>query len=389
VGILCVSNAWGGLEQTALEDFELLAPHLQVRILVLRGSPLAQELKRRNHSTLSIHELDEVPKKWGSRAWFQVLDQWSELSVQILHTHQPQLLWAIRLWTRTKPQVGLVVSRHIFNNHAKKGPFFRWLFSGVDAFLCVSEAMKRNVLETHEISQGKVMVLPLAVEVDPISEGTRAEWRQAVRASWNAAEFDSVVGVLGRIDPNKGQDLVIDAAISLAKQGSTSLKWVIVGEPTRGGDSEFLPGLKRRVREAGIESQVIWAGFSDEIERTLAGFDVLLMPSREEAFGLVAVEGLSHRVPLIMSRVESVDEITESGNLAEVIERGSSQAIVVAVEKYLRSKGEWATRAERAYQSVSKRFSKKARLSHTLAVYQAVRDEHMPEVQMTRGTYRS
>ena len=66
---------------------------------------------------------------------------------------------------------------------------------------------------------------------------------------------------------------------------------MIVGEETLGSDTGYLEELKEMVRQFGLEESVIFAGFQKNIPEVMRAMDIVVMPSREETFGLVAIVG--------------------------------------------------------------------------------------------------
>jgi glycosyltransferase involved in cell wall biosynthesis len=90
---------------------------------------------------------------------------------------------------------------------------------------------------------------------------------------------------------------------------SEKLKFVIVGEQTLGNYSNHLNELKEMVVQFGLEADVVFAGFQENIPEVVRAFDIFVMPSREEAFGLVAIEAMAMECPIVISSGGSSDEI--------------------------------------------------------------------------------
>jgi glycosyltransferase involved in cell wall biosynthesis len=116
---------------------------------------------------------------------------------------------------------------------------------------------------------------------------------------------------VGRIDPAKGQATFIRAAASVLMnmKKPEKIKFVIVGEETLGGDIQHMDELKEMVSQFRLETQVIFTGFQENIPEIMKSFDIFVMPSRQEAFGLVAIEAMAMECPIVISSGGSSAEI--------------------------------------------------------------------------------
>src|SRR6185312_1683974 len=87
------------------------------------------------------------------------------------------------------------------------------------------------------------------------------------------------------------------------------LKFVIVGEQTLGSTGNHLDELREMVAQFRLEDHVVFAGYQENIPEIMKAFDIFVMPSRQEAFGLVAIEAMAMECPIIISSGGSSDEI--------------------------------------------------------------------------------
>jgi glycosyltransferase involved in cell wall biosynthesis len=164
-------------------------------------------------------------------------------------------------------------------------------------------------MQTHALRERQVKVVSLGLDFDWFDpEKVNADQR---RADWGADRETVVVGLVGRIDPAKGQGTFIKAAAGLMKNmaGGEKLKFVIVGEETLGSDNNHLIELKEMVRQFGLDDYVVFAGYQENIPEVMRAFDIFVMPSRQEAFGLVAIEAMAMECPILISSGGSAEEI--------------------------------------------------------------------------------
>lgn len=113
---------------------------------------------------------------------------------------------------------------------------------------------------------------------------------------------------IGRLDPQKGADLLVEAVESSPELG---VSLTIIGEPTRGE------------RPSSADARITYLGWlSRQALRTmLREADALVVPSRWEGFGLVAIEGLREGVPVLASDAGGLPEIVRHGENGYVFPR--------------------------------------------------------------------
>lgn len=151
----------------------------------------------------------------------------------------------------------------------------------------------------------------------------------------HAARADLLrLAYIGRLNPSKGIENLLDACASLAKEGFVfSLR--IAGD----GEKRYSDRLRVRVGELGLGSQVTFVGDVREKEKDafFASADVLMVPSHVENFGIVVAEALAHEVPVIASRNAPWAEIeriecglwvnNDPASLADAVHRISSMPL--------------------------------------------------------------
>jgi glycosyltransferase involved in cell wall biosynthesis len=155
------------------------------------------------------------------------------------------------------------------------------------------------------------------------------EAREPVRKAWGSGDR-IVIGMLGNFAPAKGHERFLEAAGRLVAMGH-AMQFVVVGADILEGGRRAAH-LERLAEEAGLGGHVRFAGFEADVARALAAFDLLVVPSREEPFGRVAVEGLLAGLPVVASAVGGLPEILAGCEGARLVPPGDTDALVVAIE---------------------------------------------------------
>ncbi len=188
--------------------------------------------------------------------------------------------------------------------------------------IALSESV-RQVLLAAGVAAARIEVILAGVEVPP--ELPTPELRQRVRDTWGFTDDEFVAGHVGAFTAEKGQDVALDAAVVLSRR-LPRFRLLLAGDgPLRNAFS-----TTARVRLAGNAVRLL--GFVENLEEFLAGLDLFVMPSRSEAWGLVALHAMAHGLAVVASRVGGLEEIVEDGVTGWLVPSASPEALADAIE---------------------------------------------------------
>jgi len=109
----------------------------------------------------------------------------------------------------------------------------------------------------------------------------------------------SIVAMFGYICELKGQDLLVAAAVQVVKEHPATEFW-IVGDVREGEkDRDYLMRLNSRIVELGLTDKVNFLGYRNDVTVIMRECSVVVIPSRRESFGMVAIEAWSQGVPTV------------------------------------------------------------------------------------------
>jgi glycosyltransferase involved in cell wall biosynthesis len=187
-------------------------------------------------------------------------------------------------------------------NRSMKANFLLKLFSlRANVLQAISNEVSEYLVSKTKISPSKIKVIPNGVEVPEILPQQEI---LELRNLYGIAPNDFVVGFVGRLynDHKRFTDLL--EAISQLR--NKFLKVLIVGD---GRDKDLLDLEIARLK---LNDQVIPVGYQPNPHRFYDMMDVLVVPSSREGFGLVAVEGMLHKLPVIACLVGGLKGIIEN-----------------------------------------------------------------------------
>jgi glycosyltransferase involved in cell wall biosynthesis len=172
------------------------------------------------------------------------------------------------------------------------------LFS--DATIAVSDIVKERLVRWG-VPTRKITVIPNGLDVPALAFDPAA--RQRVREQFGIAPDTYVIGALGRLDPNKRIDLLIEAALPAL---GDRCKILVIG---RGEDQARIEAAIDRL---GAGDHVILGGFQSDTAAMMASFDLYVAASVQETFGLSVLEAMASGLPVLYTVCPALDGIQTS-----------------------------------------------------------------------------
>lgn len=185
-------------------------------------------------------------------------------------------------------------------------------------FVACSEAVRRSAQERMRIAPGRIETI--YNPVDPAVVEARPDETIAMRRALALPEDAFVYLNIGRMDPPKGQSLLLESFASVAREQPESVL-VIVG---RGPLEEALP---RRAQGLGIAERVRFVGRAARIAPLLDLADAFLFPSLLEGLPVALLEAMCAGVPPIASDIAPHVEVLEPGVTGLTAAAGSATAL--------------------------------------------------------------
>jgi len=129
-----------------------------------------------------------------------------------------------------------------------------------------------------------------------------------------------VIGALGRFVPEKGFNYLIEA-ISILRDRKYRVKLLI------GGAGPLEIQLKKLAHGLNIGKNIEFIGWINDKENFFKTVDIFCIPSVFETFGIVALEAMSHQVPIIATKTAGASQIFEAGSDALITNTASNQGL--------------------------------------------------------------
>lgn len=314
---LCLSKSLGGLELSAANCFEYFKTKSGCKIVVAPNTQLDKLVKNKNKFTIKRNKLlPFIPAIKLAR----FID---EKNIDIVHFHWGKDIATVvlaKLFSKKKPKI--VHSRHMNMTRFKNDIYHRLLYKNIDMLHAVSKQVKEQL----EKYIPDAIRPPIKVVYLGIKDSDTDEIKVEDLKSKYSLEDEFIVGIIGRIEEEKGQHILIDA---IAKLKFLNIKAIIVGHAM---NENYLDGLKQKAKDLNLDKKIVFTGFTKEVNEHMKLCDVVILATKKETFGLVVVEAMMNNVCVIA---------TNSGGPLEIIDDGINGLLFDRTSDGLASKIEY------------------------------------------------
>jgi len=228
------------------------------------------------------------------------------------HLYRSQIYGRTAAWLARTPVV-LSTEHSIGETHLER----RRMTSGVRSLYLATERLSQATVAVSPtvrdrmlkwgVPARRITVIPNGVDLGRVAFDQAA--RQRIRAEFGLGAGDYVIGVLGRLDPNKRFDMVIEAAAPLL---DATTKLLIVG---KGDEHDHLVGA---ARASGAGDRVIFAGERHDVAAILSAFDLFVASSAQETFGLSVLEALANGAPALYTTCPALEGLDVGARARQV-----------------------------------------------------------------------
>lgn len=250
-----------------------------------------------------------------------------EAAIDVIHLHRSRDLASLSLLKR----IPMVLTLQIESKFRKKDPYHRFVYSRLDRVLTITERMRGFALKALPVEADRIRTLHYGMDVHGFQQGRGDPL--SFRRQLGIPEGAMVIGLVGRLEPSKGQDILIRALATL-KGEFPDIHLLLPGEPpceAKGYDRE----LRRLASTLGLDDEVHFIGFQANIAAVYAALDICVLASRKESFGLVLLEAMAMGVPLVATAAGGVPEIIEDGMSGLLVPPGDPEALAYAIRRLI------------------------------------------------------
>ncbi|MFZ3137364.1 MAG: glycosyltransferase family 4 protein [Thermodesulfovibrionales bacterium] len=240
------------------------------------------------------------------------------------------------------------------------------------AFFCNSRAVEESwfgdseIFNPGEINRGrKHFTIYNGIDFDHIEKIGKQVDSEKLR---NDLGIDNkpVIGVVGRLRWEKGQDILLDAMPEVIRVMPNTILLVV-------GDGPDRMSLELRAKSLGLANNILWLGQKnpEEVYQLYCIMDVVAIPSHFEGFGLTAAEAMAAGRPVVGSRVDGLTEVIENDVTGVLISTGDSVALASALTDLLSDRDKAREMGQKGRKRAGELFSIERFQKSILVAYEA------------------
>jgi len=341
----------GGQQQILLTMRGLRQRGHDAQLLTCSASLLGERARAEN---FAVHVFSSRHPRWD--AFLSLREILHQQRFDVTHAHDPHALTAA--WLARAHRCGaFVVSRRVAYPLAR-GPFALARYRAAHRIIAVSKFVADSVAASG-ISRAKIAVVYDGVEIPP---AIASEQRRAARRRWNIADSTKLLGCVGYLLPEKGQESLIRAMTAVVAD-FPDCKLLLVG------DGPMRVRLQALAHELALSHAIIFAGFLADIELAYRALDIFVFPSLAEPLGSSLLTAMSYGLPAVAVVGGGVPEIIENGENGSLVSAPDSGLLASAVCRLLHEPQTAGCLAAAARETVSRRFTADLLAENTLREY--------------------
>ncbi|MBF7081907.1 glycosyltransferase family 4 protein [Desulfallas sp. Bu1-1] len=241
-----------------------------------------------------------------------------------------------------------------------------WLCYEAWRVICCSHYMLGELKYVFQIPDDKVVVIPNGVDTDNF-----VPKNNNISRNNYAAPDEKIVFYVGRLVREKGVQVLLDAVPMILAQVPNT-KFIISGK------GPCLNELQNQASRLGIADRLYFTGYIDEYTRNslYSWADVAVFPSLYEPFGIVALEAMAARTPVVISDTGGLSEIVTHNYDGLKAYPGNPRSLADMILRILHNPQLAQQLQQNAYQKVKRQFNWRDIAAGTLDTYRKVWEEH-------------
>ena len=248
------------------------------------------------------------------------------LGVELLHTQLQEADFYGYWLKRLNPNLVWISTRQNADQYRTR-LFWRKLNEAItrpaQRVIAVSESVRDFLAQHERIPAAKLVVIHNGIDLGRFEE--RPD-REVARAALGLASDEFVVGIVGRLSPQKGHQFLFEAAAKLSLD-IPRLRLLVVGE------GQLKARLQRQAHALGISDRVSFAGFRSDMANLYPAMDLLAMPSLFEGLPLALVEALACGLVAIGARAPGIVDVIEDGKNGFLVDVADVAGLAEAIRR--------------------------------------------------------
>jgi len=356
---ICMSSGYGGLEMYMAKVAGYLSHgEHNVSVIVKKHSFLDQRLGEqsieRNYLAVTSHHFPVL-------AALELAKFINQHKIDLIHVHHGKDLFLCVLAKVFAKRGKLVYTRQMNLTRYKNDFYHRFVYKHVDKYLVISQVLHNDAVRYLPIEKEKVQLLYYGVPTPP----AQATDCQAYFAEHGLDASSIKIAIFGRIEEIKGQHLVVKAVASLVREG-IQLQAALIGHVM---NESYFTALQDDIKNNNLESAIKYLGFHNSPVSIMPCFDVVVLATRCETFGLVLPEAMRSGVCVIGTDCGGVPEIIQDGKTGLLFKPDDAYDLASQLRRLVNDNAFRQDLARAGKADADIRFSEEKHFGHLMTVF--------------------
>lgn len=261
-----------------------------------------REARRRNLNLVLLNQHVRLDPSLILQARKILID--NDVNIIQTHGYKSNLIGFLLSRISSYPWVGFA---HGYTNDGKRMRLYnmidRTILKFTDRVVVVSESMQKLFVRSG-IAESKIRLIYNAIDPDEEKPTVDARW---LKKCYGIKEEQKIIGVVGRLNPEKGQLVFLKAFQKVLKR-FPNVRALVIGE---GQDRKK---LVEYCKDNGMSESVIFTGYQENMANFYQLLDILVLPSLSEGLPNTVLEAMSYGITVIAASVGGVPEIINGDN---------------------------------------------------------------------------
>jgi glycosyltransferase involved in cell wall biosynthesis len=301
---------------------------------------------------------------FDQRAVKQLKDYLRDHQIDILHTHGYKSTLIGCMAARGLP-VKKAATNHLWDYINPKLWLYQRLegltYNFYDQVIAVSQPVYEDT-RPWLFNKNKLRVIPNGIDYDLYAcngDGPR------VRAALKVPRDSALIGLVGRLSPQKGHIFLIEAAGQLLNH-TDNFKVAFWGHGPLEAE------LKARVKRYRLKDHVIFAGVTDDMPSVYKAVDMLAMPSLSEGLPMTMLEAMAAGVPVLATPVGDIPKVIKDNITGFLLPTQNSDLLAAKIKALMDDPAQAREIGQKGRDFVKTNFSSRAMGEKYLEVYEEV-----------------
>jgi len=262
----------------------------------------------------------------------------------------------------------IVSSKHGYDNYDSTSHFYKingLLSPFVERVITISDALKEKVNKSDMIPKRKMVTVHYGLDWEGYLKKSTAAGEK-VRKELNIKKGTFTFASVGRLVDVKGYPYLIEAAARLKQDGYKDFAVLVMG------DGPLREELTEKAEDMGVGGEVRFLGRREDVSSILSVSDAFVLPTLGEGFGLVLLEAMAHRLPVVSTATMSIPEIVVEGETGLLVQPKDSEGLYKAMGRLMKERAASKKMGKAGFERLKEKFTILEMVRKTEEIYAEV-----------------